>query len=499
MSQSQRSRKLRFVLYNIYCRNHILTSVYQVSINLSDINLSLTQNQFCDLVALSQAMTRIASASADAELPSPQSLTPIPTAQPSQPRGALNAASTPLPPVDLEPELNVHDAPVAMIYPTIDLELKVNIVKLQLYDGKATSESKLDSCGIARFALNDNVVRFKMVSSGAGEAEVILKSFTVKNTRPGNTKFREIIPAAKHDRNQFMVLFTMSGGADNGSLAVVTIDSPKVIFTLDPIFALLDFVTSAFPPTPAPEPADDQGTRTVAVATTRSESANTQDTPQSSTFAFRVDMHDVAVTVLESDADANSQAISLGIQQILMSQQVCTWMVYILILMPSQGIVALTITHLGMSLTQMGNLDESVRILDDVDITLSLDSRQSVAQQMTSIDIASTPIVFRASQRDINLIMAIVTKAAQMAAKPAPPEPRPVTKSAKSAGKVTSAKAKRSEIVMEQPRLVMSKEKVSFFFSIHSSSLLNSASSKQSLMGSDLYYLARHTSSPCYI
>jgi vacuolar protein sorting-associated protein 13A/C len=311
----------------IHCCNHILTAVSQVSVNLSDIKLSLTQNQFCDLVALSQAITRIASTSTDAELPSPQSPTPIPT-PPSQPQGSLNAASAPLPPADLEPELNVHDAPASIIYPTIDLELKVNVVKLQLYDGKATSESNLNSCGIARFALNDNVVRFKMLSTGAGEAEVVLKSFTIKNTRPGSTKFREIIPAAKHDRNQFMVLFTMSGGADNSSLAVVTIDSPKVIFTLDPIFALLDFVTSAFPPAlPSEEGEDVLDGRTTAAPTTKTKSAGAQNTPQSSNFVFRVDMHDVAVTVLESDTDANSQAISLGIQQILMSQQVCTGMV----------------------------------------------------------------------------------------------------------------------------------------------------------------------------
>jgi vacuolar protein sorting-associated protein 13A/C len=117
-----------------------------------------------------------------------------------------------------------------------------------------------------------------------------------------------------------------------------------------------------------------------------------------------------------------------------------------------------------MSLTQMGNLDESVRILDDIDMSLSLDSRQSAAQQMTSIDIMSTPIVFRASQRDINLIMAIVTKAAQMAAKPPRPEPRPVIQSTKSASKATSAKTKPARIVMEQPRLVMSKEKVMSFY-----------------------------------
>src|SRR5260370_35301487 len=95
-----------------------------------------------------------------------------------------------------------------------------------------------------------------------------------------------------------------------------------------------------------------------------------------------------------------------------------------------------------MSLMQMGNPDESLRFLDDVDVTLSLDSRQSATQQMTNIDITSTPIVFRASQRDINVIMAIVTKATQMAAKPAPPEPRPVTKPIRLAGKASPPKTK---------------------------------------------------------
>lgn len=133
----------------------------------------------------------------------------------------------------------------------------------------------------------------------------------------------------------------------------------------------------------------------------------------------------------------------------------------------------------------MGNLDESVRFLDDIDMTLSLDSHQSAAQQMTSIDVASTPIIFRASQRDINLIMAIVTKAAQMAAKAAPPEPRPAVNSAKSTGKVTSSKAKPSAIVMEQPRLVMSKEKVRVYTC--NGLLLNSTSSRPRLMDSGLY------------
>jgi len=64
-----------------------------------------------------------------------------------------------------------------------------------------------------------------------------------------------------------------------------------------------------------------------------------------------------------------------------------------------------------MSLMRMGRASESVRFLDDVDLTVSLDSRATASQQMTNIEIAAKPIVFRASYRDINLITSIVNKA----------------------------------------------------------------------------------------
>jgi vacuolar protein sorting-associated protein 13A/C len=60
---------------------------------------------------------------------------------------------------------------------------------------------------------------------------------------------------------------------------------------------------------------------------------------------------------------------------------------------------------------RMGKASESVRFLDDVDLTLSLDSRSSSAQHMTSIEVTAKPVVFRVSYRDINIITAIVNKA----------------------------------------------------------------------------------------
>ena len=63
-----------------------------------------------------------------------------------------------------------------------------------------------------------------------------------------------------------------------------------------------------------------------------------------------------------------------------------------------------------MSLLRMGS-PEDARILDDLDSTLTLDSRTMSAHQMTSIDIAIKPIVLRASYRDIMLILSIANKA----------------------------------------------------------------------------------------
>jgi vacuolar protein sorting-associated protein 13A/C len=97
-----------------------------------------------------------------------------------------------------------------------------------------------------------------------------------------------------------------------------------------------------------------------------------------------------------------------------------------------------------MSLLQMGKDSESVRFLDDVDMTLSLVNRADVAQNLMSIEISSKPIVFRASYRDINLILAIVNRAIALST---PPQPPP------SAKKPTPASLSPSDLATTSGRL----------------------------------------------
>lgn len=216
--------------------------------------------------------------------------------------------------VDLDPELKVVEN--GHTWTTIDLIVSVNVMKLHLYDANATTEANLKEHGITRFALNDNTLRLKLLSDGSGEAQIIMRSFTMSNTRPGNSKFREIIPAAQHDRNQFMILYTMSGGSSSASLLVLTVDSPKIIFAIDPVIALIGFFQST-----------SHGAPNLEEYSMDSEAAD--PTPKGK-LDFRVDLHDLSVSVLENDLDPESQSITLSVNHILLSQQVriSQWLVH---------------------------------------------------------------------------------------------------------------------------------------------------------------------------
>ncbi|KAF9478514.1 vacuolar protein sorting-associated protein 13 [Pholiota conissans] len=341
----------------------------QVAIKISDVKLHLTQVQYCLLVKLAYEIPRVFA-----------NVSNIDTGFDGDVSKPVRVDTEAVSYVNFEPELRSSSQ---RNWATVDLVVHINTIKLHLYDLFALSEEQLTAHGIVRFALNDNTLRFKLLSSGAGEAQVVLRSFTMSNTRPGQMKFREIIPAAQHNRNQFMLLYTMSGG-QHSSLAVLTVDSPQIVFAIDPVISLLEFFTNAF-----------EGNNDAGLTVTTSNDKNTLEMNQS-TFDFRIDLHDVSISVLENDTDTESRAIRLYVGQVLLSQQ---------------EILALTVSRLGMSLMRMGRAAESVRFLDDVDFTFSLDSRSSSLHQMTNMEIATKPIVFRASYRDINLITSIINKA----------------------------------------------------------------------------------------
>jgi vacuolar protein sorting-associated protein 13A/C len=279
-----------------------------MSINVSDVKLALTEIQYGMLVALSRSIPLIFAGAPEV----------VNQAEPSKgraverPHAKYHDSESA---VDLRPELDVQPGSTQP-RTTLDLVLTMATVKLQLYDCQATSEANLKEHGIARFALSDNNVRLKMLSDGAMETQVVLRSFTMSNTAPGASKFREIIPAAQHDRNQFMLLYTTSGGPESSALAVLTVDSPHILFSLPPVFALMEFFMSAFGTPDATVDATVEAPKALEEGKT-----NLPATTGQAPFSFRIDLHDVSISVLEDDLDSDSQAIRLTVAQISLSQE----------------------------------------------------------------------------------------------------------------------------------------------------------------------------------
>ncbi|EPQ26496.1 uncharacterized protein PFL1_05818 [Pseudozyma flocculosa PF-1] len=396
----------------------------QIVAKMSDVHVKLTEAQYGFVLALASSIPRAFAVIAEEEGSDDQSISqeldgkisPPPSLPPRRQTSGTGGSGTSTPTrqggsaaVDMLPELGtvVHDEdegdrPVGT---SLDLFFDVNSIQLELFTAEATAQETLYNAQLARFSLNGSEVKLKMLTDGSLEAEVALKTFTVTDTRPDkDTKFREIIPAVKHDGHQFMMSYTMSGGADASAMALVTVDSPKVIFSLDPMFSLIGFLTSAFPEEPPEAEAQRKAAATVPKVEDRQESSAATDQsnpPQPSTLAFRVNVVDPTIILLAAPEKHDTEAIVLSIKQVLMSQQ---------------GILALKVDQFGMFMCRMNRPKDSLRLLDNFDLAMSMDSRVNAAAQTTSIEIDVEPLVLRVSYRDIVMIQSVVNKAIELSA-----------------------------------------------------------------------------------
>lgn len=57
---------------------------------------------------------------------------------------------------------------------------------------------------------------------------------------------------------------------------------------------------------------------------------------------------------------------------------------------------------------------DTIRVLDDLDLTVSMDSRADAGRQVTSIEAAIEPVILRVSFRDILLINSIINRAIEL-------------------------------------------------------------------------------------
>ncbi|GKZ27080.1 hypothetical protein AbraCBS73388_003718, partial [Aspergillus brasiliensis] len=300
----------------------------------------------------------------------------------------------------------------------LDMIFKVDSVGLELILANDDAPvGCLEDASLSKFSLNDTRVKLRMLTDGSLESELLIHSLSIRDSRNKDTnKFRKIMSLINNDvKQQFMASVSMTPGPNNHLIAMLTIDSPRIILALDYLSALQSFANTAFA-TEEPvveedgdESPDESEPRT-STADSIEESTITPssggDAPAADrqmTVSFRVNLVDAQVITIANPAITHTEAIVLGTKQMLFSHQ---------------NVSTLQVSKVGMFLCRMDKFETSrLRILDDFTLEVSMDSRpQERGSSLTSINVHIEPLVLRLSLRDILMAIQIVNKASEMRA-----------------------------------------------------------------------------------
>ncbi|OCK84928.1 vacuolar protein sorting-associated protein 13 [Lepidopterella palustris CBS 459.81] len=338
----------------------------------------------------------------------------------------------------------------------LDFIFKVNTIGLELIKAKEDEPvGDLEAASLSKFSLNETNVKLRMISDGALEAELLIQSFTIKDSRTQETnKFRKIMSLINNDvKQQFMASVSLSGGDEKNLIAILTIDSPRIILALDYLFALQAFVSAGLA-TEEPMTIEDESENgfTDAESTPSTKSGGIKKPAHSAngTFgveessmniSFRGNIVDAQIVLIANPALISSEAIVLGTKQVLVSKQQA---------------MTLQVDKVGMFLCRMDKFEANrLRILDDFSIQTSMDMRsQGTKSSLTSISVNIEPLILRLSLRDILLAMQIFSRASEMSGKEdvkmASQEPQKIKQitgsstKGKTAGKETSTMPKKT-------------------------------------------------------
>ncbi|ATY65465.1 vacuolar sorting-associated vps13 [Cordyceps militaris] len=390
--------------------------------SVSDIKLRLTQHQLRFLMEISRSVpAAFAGEGDDAEVEAAKmvdegTLENAKNAPPVQ----NNESDQTL--VDLSPELSS----IENAWTTLDLVFKANSIGLELILAAEEDEplGDLSASSLSRFSLDETKVKTRMLSDGSLEAELLIQSFSIFDTRPRDSnKFRRIMTSNNKEAQQLTASVTMTGGRERNLIAMATIDNPRVIFALDYLFAIQKFASEGLmvdesspmddesigETIDSSDPESTQLTRTgsesrvsTSIASRRTD-ATEQNIPTAEAqkpiinMAFRVNLVDAQVILIANPVTSSSEAIVLSIRRVLLSKQ---------------HALTFQVSQIGMFLCRMDQFETSrLRIIDDFSIQLNMDSSQL---ELTNIHLQIEPLILRLSLRDILLVLQIIGKASEL-------------------------------------------------------------------------------------
>ncbi|KAK0724982.1 hypothetical protein B0H67DRAFT_480247 [Lasiosphaeris hirsuta] len=387
----------------------------EVEGTMTDINLRITPYQLAALLQISQSVPAAFAGDSEQKTAEAERDVDGATLERARTMSGFGNEGNGEKLIDMSPELGTHGE----TWTKLDLIFKVSTISLELINAPSDAPvGNLDTASLSRFSLDSSQLKTRMDSNGSLEAEFVIQSFTIYDTRHVETnKFRRIMTSSNKSVQQFMASITMSGGKDRNIIAMLAIDSPRVIFALDYLFAIQHFIsigTQVNDPSPqdkaalegAEEMSDTDSMRVSFSgahsprSTRNSESIDSPPLPKQQskmTIAYRVNIVDAQVILIANPLSVSSEAIVLGTKQVLLSQQ---------------HALTFQVSQCGMFLCRMDRFDDSrLRIIDDFSVQMSMDTSKPF---MTSIHLDVEPLILRLSLRDILLVMQTISKASEL-------------------------------------------------------------------------------------
>ncbi|EHK46915.1 hypothetical protein TRIATDRAFT_316915 [Trichoderma atroviride IMI 206040] len=386
---------------------------------VSDIKLQINQHQLKFLMEISRSVPAAFAGDGDANMEAERLVDnqTLERAKATPADDDQSANEQPL--INLSPELGSASS----VWTKLDFVFNANTIGLEIIMAPDEGPVKdVAACSLSRFSLDETRVKTRMMSDGSIEAELLVRSFTIYDSRPRDTnKFRRIMTSSNKEAQQLMASVTISGGQERNIIAMATIDSPRVIFALDYLFALQKFATEGL--TTPEEPSlvetesilsspEESDTESMQVTFSQRPSISSprpsmspgdpaletqQDTQTPMNIAFRVNLVDAQVILIANPLSSNSEAIVLGIRQVLLSRQ---------------HALTFQISEIGMFLCRMDRFETSrLRIIDDFSVQLGMDSPDA---NSTDIHIEIEPLILRLSLRDILLALQIIGRAGEL-------------------------------------------------------------------------------------
>lgn len=337
--------------------------------SINDVSMRLTERQYLFLMEAINMISRVFSSNPE------DSETLI--------NETVNFANTPKA-IELD-----SDKQNQSTLPRIQFVLDAKTIGLEIYmnNNEATNNIQ-EPPSLARIALNNSNIKFHMFHDNTMDANLVVHSLTVDDTRPGvNSKFKHIVPVIE-DGHQFELRLDLEEPDPvRSGIVEITVKDPKVILSMDHAFLLRDFFTLPFNgKAPAP--------------------ANRVDQPQQQQsgmeLSYLLNIVNAEFILLANPDRSDSEAVVLSTEELMITQQNKT---------------ALVVKQMGMFLCRMDMRKKStLRFIQPFDVNLSMNSNPKTEQggSLTDLVMNIDPLVLRLSYRDALLVTDIFNKAFEL-------------------------------------------------------------------------------------